>query len=136
MRRTLLFAAVFFLFAALPFHSAEPTHRNVLLLIADDLGNDCGCYDNDKIKMPNIDALAKNGVRFTHGFAAVSSCSPSRASLYTGLQSHSSGQYGLEHATHHFKTFDSVKSRLRVLHKQRSSYQVDRRQGHDRHPIQ
>jgi len=82
----------------------------VLLLIADDLGNDCGCYGNDKIKTPNIDALAKNGVRFTHGFAAVSSCSPSRASLYTGLHSHSSGQYGLAHATHHFTTFDSVKS--------------------------
>ncbi len=82
----------------------------MLLLIADDLGNDCGCYGNDHIKTPNIDALAKNGVRFTHGFAAVSSCSPSRASIYTGLHTHTSGQYGLQHAEHHFQTFDDVKS--------------------------
>jgi N-sulfoglucosamine sulfohydrolase len=110
MRRTLLVVAMPLLLTALPVHSAEPARRNVLLLIADDLGNDCGCYGNDKIKTPNIDALAKKGVRFTHGFAAVSSCSPSRASIYTGLHSHSSGQYGLAHATHHFTTFDSVKS--------------------------
>jgi N-sulfoglucosamine sulfohydrolase len=110
MSRTLLIAALPLLLTAVPVHSAEPARRNVLLLIADDLGNDCGCYGNDKIKTPNIDALAKNGVRFTHGFAAVSSCSPSRASIYTGLHSHSSGQYGLAHATHHFTTFDSVKS--------------------------
>jgi N-sulfoglucosamine sulfohydrolase len=117
MRRTLL-AALAALLAAVPWaascpcptDAAEPARRNVLLLIADDLGNDCGCYGNDRIKTPNIDALATNGVRFTHGFAAVSSCSPSRASLYTGLHTHGSGQYGLQHAEHHFQTFDNVKS--------------------------
>ena len=111
MRWTLLLAALAVLsVAGPPARAAEPAPRNVLLLIADDLGNDCGCYGNDHIKTPNIDALAKNGVRFTHGFAAVSSCSPSRASLYTGLHTHSSGQYGLQHAEHHFQTFDNVKS--------------------------
>jgi N-sulfoglucosamine sulfohydrolase len=113
MRRTLLVALAALLAAChgqLAARAAEPARRNVLLLIADDLGNDCGCYGNDRIKTPNIDALARNGVRFTHGFAAVSSCSPSRASLYTGLHTHSSGQYGLQHAEHHFQTFDDVKS--------------------------
>ena len=43
-----------------------------MLLIADDLGLDCGCYGNTKIKTPNIDALAGNGTLFTHGFAGVS----------------------------------------------------------------
>ena len=52
------------------------------------------------IKTPNIDALAKRGVRFTKAYATVSSCSPSRASIYTGLFTHQSGQYGLQHATH------------------------------------
>ncbi len=41
MRRTLLVAVMPLLLAALPVHSAEPARRSVLLLIADDLGNDC-----------------------------------------------------------------------------------------------
>ncbi len=115
MRWTPPAAACLALLAAVPAHSAEPARHNVLLIIADDLGNDCGCYGNDRIKTPNIDALAHNGVRFTHGFAAVSSCSPSRACLYTGLHTHSSGQYGLQHGEHHFQTFDNVKSFPRLL---------------------
>jgi N-sulfoglucosamine sulfohydrolase len=95
--------------------ASEPARRNVLLLVADDLGLDLGCYGNTTIKTPNLDALAKDGVRFTHAFATVSSCSPSRASLYTGLHTHTSGQYGLAHATHNFQTFDNVKSLPRVL---------------------
>jgi N-sulfoglucosamine sulfohydrolase len=98
-----------------PASAAEPARRNVLLLIADDLGLDLGCYGNDKIRTPHLDALAKNGTRFTHGFATVSSCSPSRASLYTGLFTHTSGQYGLAHAVHNFHTFDNVKSLPRLL---------------------
>jgi len=84
--------------------------RNVVLLIADDLGFQLGCYGDPKIHTPNIDSLAKNGVRFTHAFAAVSSCSPSRATLYTGLYTHTNGQYGLAHATHNFHTFANVSS--------------------------
>ena len=114
MPRTLL-AALLVLLVVSPTRAAEPAPRNVLLLIADDLGNDLGCYGNDRIKTPNIDALATNGVRFTHGFAAVSSCSPSRASLYTGLHTHTSGQYGLAHAEHHFATFDNIISLPRLL---------------------
>src|SRR5262245_23133600 len=72
--------------------------RNVLLIVADDLGLDLGCYGNKVIRTPNLDGLAKNGVRFANGYATVASCSPSRASLYTGLYTHQSGQYGLQHA--------------------------------------
>jgi N-sulfoglucosamine sulfohydrolase len=98
-----------------PAPAAEPARKNVLLLIADDLGLDLGCYGNAAIRTPRLDALARQGVRFTHGFAAVSSCSPSRASLLTGLHTHTSGQYGLAHAEHHFQTFDKVVSLPRVL---------------------
>ena len=56
-------------------------------------------------------------MRFTHAFASVSSCSPSRAAIYTGLQTHTSGQYGLAHGVHHFSTFDSVKSLPALLNK-------------------
>jgi N-sulfoglucosamine sulfohydrolase len=90
--------------------AAEQPRRNVVLLIADDLGFELGCYGNKVIKTPHIDALAKDGVRFSHGFAAVSSCSPSRASLYSGLHTHQSGQYGLAHAAHNFFTRADVKS--------------------------
>lgn len=102
--------------SAAPLVAAEPAQRNVLLLVADDLGLDTGCYGNTKIKTPNIDALSANGVRFSHAFATVSSCSPSRASLYTGLHTHTSGQYGLAHPPHNFQTNGNVKSLPLQLH--------------------
>src|SRR5438874_11905244 len=88
--------------------SAGP--KNVVLLVADDLGMEVGCYGDRVAKTPNIDALAKSGTRFTHGFASVSSCSPSRASLLTGMPTHQSGQYGLAHGTHNASSFKNVRS--------------------------
>jgi N-sulfoglucosamine sulfohydrolase len=84
-------------------------NKNVLLLIADDLGMQTGCYGDAVAKTPNIDALAKTGTRFTHAFASVASCSPSRATLLTGMPTHMCGQYGLAHATHNAHTFKNVK---------------------------
>jgi N-sulfoglucosamine sulfohydrolase len=110
-----LFTLIELAVAAQTARAADPPRRNVLLLVADDLGFELGCYGNDRIKTPNIDALAKNGVRFTHAFATVSSCSPSRASLYTGLYTHTSGQYGLAHAEHHFRTRETVQTLPGVL---------------------
>jgi N-sulfoglucosamine sulfohydrolase len=88
---------------------ATAAPKNVLLLIADDLGMQVGCYGDPVAKTPNLDALAKSGTRFTHGFASVSSCSPSRATLLTGMPTHQCGQYGLAHATHNQHSFDNVK---------------------------
>jgi N-sulfoglucosamine sulfohydrolase len=77
--------------------------RSVLLLVADDLGrDDLSCYGHPLAKTPNLDRLARAGVRFTHAFATTASCSPSRSVLYTGLHNHANGQYGLSHAEHHF----------------------------------
>ena len=90
--------------------AAESPRRNVVLLIADDLGMEVGCYGDKAAKTPNIDALGNTGTRFTHGFASVSSCSPSRAAILTGLPTHQSGQYGLAHAEHNFHTFRDVQS--------------------------
>jgi N-sulfoglucosamine sulfohydrolase len=95
--------------------AAEPARKNVLLLIADDLGTEVGCYGDKLARTPNIDALAKQGTRFTHGFASVSSCSPSRAAILTGLPTHQSGQYGLAHDVHNFHTFRNVQSIPRLL---------------------
>ena len=79
---------------------AQTKPKNVVLIIADDLGMQLGCYGDPTIKSPNIDGLAKKGVRFTKAYATVSSCSPSRASIFTGLYSHQNGMYGLQHAAH------------------------------------
>jgi N-sulfoglucosamine sulfohydrolase len=84
--------------------------RNVALIVTDDQGLVVGCYGNSVIKTPNIDRLAADGTRFTNAFCTTSSCSPSRSVILTGLFNHANGQYGLEHAEHHFRSFDNVKS--------------------------
>ena len=83
--------------------------KNVVLLIADDLGLEVGCYGDKAAHTPNIDALAKSGTRFSHGFASASSCSPSRATILTGMPTHMCGQYGLAHGDHNVYSFRKVK---------------------------
>ena len=85
-------------------------HRNVLLMVADDLGLMLGCYGLAAIQTPNIDALAAAGTRFTHAFASTASCSGSRSTLYTGLHTHQNGQYGLQQGWCHFQTHDHVET--------------------------
>ncbi len=63
---------------------------NIVLIMADDMGySDVGCYGGE-VETPNIDGLAKDGVRFTQ-FQNTSRCCPTRASLLTGLYSHQAG---------------------------------------------
>ncbi|ATY31065.1 sulfatase family protein [Sphingomonas psychrotolerans] len=83
--------------------------RNILLLISDDQGLDLGCYGTP-VSTPRLDRLARAGTLFTHGFAAVSSCSPSRAVIHTGLYGHQNGMYGLQHDVHHQSLLDSIET--------------------------
>ena len=63
---------------------------NVIVILTDDMGySDIGCFGSE-IRTPNIDRLAKNGLRFTQ-FYNTARCSPSRASLLTGLYPHQAG---------------------------------------------
>jgi arylsulfatase A-like enzyme len=63
--------------------AAEPARPNILIVLADDMGfSDAGCYGGE-IATPNLDALAKNGLRFTQ-FYNTSRCWPSRAAILTG----------------------------------------------------
>ena len=65
---------------------------NIILILADDMGyNDISLHNggaaDGSLKTPHIDSLAKNGVRFSRGYAANATCSPSRASIMTGKYS-------------------------------------------------
>jgi len=90
--------------------AAAADARNVLLIVADDQGRDLGVYGNPILQTPNLDALAARGTLFTNAFATVSSCSPSRSVLYTGLYSHSNGMYGLAHDVHNQHLLPSVRT--------------------------
>ncbi len=65
---------------------------NILFIICDDLRPDAlGCYGSRHVRTPHIDALARGGVRFANAFCTTSLCSPSRASILTGLYAHRHG---------------------------------------------
>jgi arylsulfatase A len=58
---------------------------NIILLLVDDMGwTDVGCYGSDFYQTPNIDKLARQGMKFTNAYSACTVCSPSRASILTG----------------------------------------------------
>lgn len=68
--------------------TSEPKQPNVIYLMFDDLGyGDLGCYGQQKIETPNIDALAANGVLFTDMYTCAPLSSPSRCCIMTGLHS-------------------------------------------------
>jgi arylsulfatase A len=67
--------------------SAKETRSkpNLLFILADDFGwSQLGCYGSDFYETPNIDRLAREGMRFTDAYAACPVCSPTRASIMTG----------------------------------------------------
>jgi len=64
---------------------AAPTHPNIVVIYADDLGyGDVSCYGATKVKTPNIDRLASEGLRFTNAHSSSATCTPSRYSMLTG----------------------------------------------------
>ena len=71
--------------------SAEDTRPNVLFIISDDLNNSLGCYGHPLVKTPNIDRLARRGVRFERAYCQFPLCGPSRNSMLTGLYPNSTG---------------------------------------------
>lgn len=78
--------------------AAQTTNRptNVVVILADDLGyGDLACYGAPDLQTPNIDALAKEGMRFTQFYSNSPVCSPTRAALLTGCNPDSVGVPGV-----------------------------------------
>lgn len=72
--------------------SPAPAKPDIIFIIADDLSrDDIGAYGNARIRTPNIDRLAAEGIRFDNVFLTTSSCSPSRISILTGRYPHNTG---------------------------------------------
>ena len=79
---------IFFLFGLLSLClPARPANKqpNIVLILADDLGyGDLGCFGQKILKTPRLDAMAKEGMRFTQFYAGCTVCAPSRSVLLTG----------------------------------------------------
>ena len=92
MNPRILLTALLPLFIAFTIKADQP---NIVLIMADDLGyGDLACYGNPRVRTPNIDQLAKEGVRFTQHYANGPECSPTRTALLTGRYQQFAG--GLE----------------------------------------
>src|SRR2546423_3962035 len=95
MRQNLPLSGALLVIICTVLQAAESTRPNVVLILADDMGyGDLGCYGCPDIKTPNIDRLARQGVRFTSYYANGPECTPTRAALLSGRYQHRFG--GLE----------------------------------------
>ncbi|MDD2797151.1 MAG: sulfatase [Bacteroidales bacterium] len=71
--------------------NAKVKRPNIVVFIADDAGMDFGCYGNPNISTPNIDKLARDGIRFQNAFLTSPQSSPSRTSMLSGKFAHTIG---------------------------------------------
>jgi arylsulfatase A-like enzyme len=93
MKKIMLGALLISLFCSAVLAQVKPTKLatsklpNIIYILADDMGYaELGCYGQQKIKTPNIDQIAKEGIRFTNHYASTPVCAPDRCMLLTGKQ--------------------------------------------------
>ena len=90
--------------------SNQAYRPNIIVIMADDLGyGDIGCYGSETIETPNIDALARDGMRFTDYHSNGAVCSPTRAALLTGRYQQRCGIEGVVTAAKHRHTGMALK---------------------------
>lgn len=92
-KKNIIYLSFLLMFCASAQNKETP---NIILILVDDMGfADLGCYGNTVIKTPNLDTLSNQGLRFAQFYNAAR-CSPTRASLLTGLYPHQAGMGYLE----------------------------------------
>ena len=91
MRSVFVAAAICMVWSSTVLGHVKSEPPNILLLVAEDLSPRVGAFGDDLAHTPNIDALAKNGIRFNRVFTTAGVCAPSRAALLTGQYQFSFG---------------------------------------------
>ena len=86
MIRSFILCLVALAFTAIETIAAAPAARpNIVFILSDDVGyGDLGCYGAQRVKTPNLDRIAREGLRFTDAHAPASVCTPTRYAFFTG----------------------------------------------------
>lgn len=126
--RSLILIYCFFVFQSSIRAQTEqaPPQPNVIVVICDDL-NDAihGMGGHPQAITPNLDRLARQGVRFTRAYCNAPLCGPSRASLWSGLYPHTTGYYGYNQQKNHWRKNAVLEDAVTVFEQfARNGYQV------------
>lgn len=86
MKASYFYVMILILATAQPAYCQKPIPPNVVIILTDDMGyGDISCYGGNGMPTPQIDSMAKNGMRCTQYYSAAPICSPSRAGILTGM---------------------------------------------------
>ncbi len=113
-----LLAVVVLLFSVLPLRAADaPKRPNILWLIAEDFGPHLGCYGTGQVWTPNLDKMAKEGVRYTRAYTTAPVCSASRSAFMTGMYQTTIGaHHHRSHRNDNFQLPDGVRVLSQRMH--------------------
>lgn len=99
--KIILFAALWMVCCTKEKNEKLPIRTNFIQILTDDQGwGDLGSFGHQFIHSPNIDQLAKDGIKFTQCYSSASVCSPARASILTGRTPYRTGVYRWVPANH------------------------------------
>jgi N-sulfoglucosamine sulfohydrolase len=88
---------------------------NIVLITCHDLGKHLGCYGQETVNSPVLDALARQGVVMDRAYCTAPQCSPSRSALHTGRHAHANGVMGLTHEPFNWRLYSGEKHMARLL---------------------